>query len=270
MRGRTRDVEKAVIAKDSQVKALTHSGGRYEDEHRVAGAAGLILEVGRPRADGTSVKRWKFVKRYAAGGKKKKHKVVLGAYPAMGLRDARTAAARAAIELAEGGAARRACGTFADLVADYVAANQHLKRIVERERELRKDAVAIIGAKPASEVTPQDIERVLDAILARGAKSMAYRQLEGIKAIYNFCLLDSPILADRYGITSNPADRLWRRRRGGKARVGRNPPKERHLTDAEIVAFWSALSRAGIDPRVRAALRLILVTAQRPVEVRQA
>lgn len=99
---------------------------------------------------------------------------------------------------------------------------------------------------------------------------MARRLIARLKAVYNFCLIDAPSLAEKYGLTINPAATVGRRRAGSEGRYGKSQPKTRVLSDAEICAFWQAVSKSGMRKSTQLALKLVLVTAQRTGELRVA
>ena len=90
-----------------------------------------------------------------------------------------------------------------------------------------------------------------------------------MKALYNFVLFDAPALAQRYGITSNPAERLGRRRKGGANGLAAPRARQRVLSDDDITAWWHALDASQLLSAKRLALKLVLVTGQRPGEIRR-
>jgi integrase len=159
--------------------------------------------------------------------------------------------------------------TLADLIADYFNDRRELQSLGEIERELRKDVLPALGNKRPSEITPGDIDQLASAVLDRGSPAMARRLITHMKAIYNYCLLDAPRLSEKYGLKLNPAEHLGRRRRGGAARYVSPAPRNRVLNDSEILSWWRALDASEMRPDVKLILALVLVTAQRPGEVRQ-
>ena len=92
---------------------------------------------------------------------------------------------------------------------------------------------------------------------------MARHLLTYLRAVFNNVIKGNPELQAKYGLEVNPADRVGRGGRYGTQRVD-----ERYLTDAEIVLFWRALSQSTIDERTQLVLKLLLLTGQRPSEVR--
>jgi integrase len=74
-------------------------------------------------------------------------------------------------------------------------------------------------------------------------------------------------LQHKYGLTSNPAENVGRGHRGKPGKYGRQGVDNRHLNDTDIPAFWQALEESAADPRTKIALKLLLLTGQRPGEV---
>jgi integrase len=210
-----------------------------------------------------------------------KRRVKLGRYPAISLANARKQAAEL-LERVERGddvvltdrqtaaETERRKLTFADLVDEYLDERKGLSSLGEIERELKKDALSALGEKRPAEITPADIDSVARAIKGRGSEVMARRLIMIVKALYNFVLFDRPSIAARYGIDTNPADRLGRRRQGSSGGYAASAPRERALDDGEIVQWWRALNLSAMRTDTRIALKLVLATAQRPGEVRRA
>jgi integrase len=165
--------------------------------------------------------------------------------------------------------AERSMLTLADLVGDYLSDRRDLASVAEIERELRKDVLPILGSKRPSEVTPGDIDQLASAVLDRGSPAMARRLIAHVKALYNYSLLDAPRLAEKFRLQLNPAAHLGRRRRGGAARFVPSMPRNRVLDDTEIRTWWRALNTSAMREETKLMLLLVLVTAQRPGEVRQ-
>lgn len=264
---------------DKSVRAAAFAGCGNETEYRFANIEGLVLCV---LAGGK--KTWKFHYSIQRNGKRQKRKVKLGSFDAMTIAQARDVADAMAKRVGREGdivaidrANRARSGqlrlTFCDLLDAYVLERKDLARIAEIERELRKDAIPALGHKRPGEVTAADIDLIGRRIMARGAAAMASRLVMHLKALYNFILLDRPSLAEQYGVTANPACTLGRRRRGSNERergYAKPRPRNRFLTEAEIVRWWRALGKSEIRASTQLTLKLVLVTAQRPGEVRRA
>jgi integrase len=125
-----------------------------------------------------------------------------------------------------------------------------------------------LGSKQPATITDVEIEAVVDAVADRGSPSMARHLLSYLRATFNHALYGSPSLREKYGLKSNPADTVGRGRRGKPGKYGRNFIDDRHLSDAEIAASWYAVERSGADEQTKIVLKLLLLTGQRPSEVR--
>jgi integrase len=141
--------------------------------------------------------------------------------------------------------------TFADLAHEYI--QRRCDRAVKRsghedERVIRKELLPRWGPKVAADIGRRDVVELLDAIMDRGARVMANRTRSIVSRIFNFGI-------DRALVETNPALRVkpgWKE--SGRSRI---------LNAEEIRKFWVVLD--GIE--AAAALRMILLTAQRPGEV---
>jgi integrase len=266
--------------KDRSVSAAPFYGDGKEAEYRIEGNAGLVLIVLPPDSYGRSRRVWRCYYSRTVDGRRHKRKMRLGAYPSMGLAGARARAAKIMSDVDQGADpfvdgldalkdAERLKLTLADLVADYFNDRRELVSLGEIERELRKDVLPALGGKRPSEITPGDIDQLASAVLDRGSPAMARRLITHVKALYNYCLLDAPRLSEKYGLKINPAEHLGRRRRGGAARFVSPAARNRVLNDSEIVVWWRAVDGSEMRPGVKLMLSLVLVTAQRPGEVRQ-
>ena len=275
--------------KDTAIKAATYAGTGNETQYRVEGHPGLVLSVlpGPERGASGGRRTWRYF--YATGERRLVRKITLGTYPATSLAKAAAAASALALRVAEEGdivaidgaaekaqtaaaeqqrvhATRRGL-TFADLLDEYVADRQDLLRIQETARELRKDALPALRSKHPNDVTAADIDTIAAAIKNRGSATMAHRIIMLIKALYNYCLLDRPALAQKYGLTHNPADKLGRRRHGTSAVYPPPAARTRVLENTEITSWWRALDQSATDARTRIGLKLVLATGQRPGRV---
>ncbi|MDQ8697102.1 integrase arm-type DNA-binding domain-containing protein [Hyphomicrobium sp. LHD-15] len=269
------------------------------------GNRGLVFVVQR-----SGLRSWRYYYSLGSGALRRKRKVGLGKYPAVSLAKARAKASAldarvenegdiVAVDQASRVSVERLALTFTDFFDEYVFLRQGLARIDEVEREIRKDVIPALGNKRPSEITAADIDQVGTAIKARqvggkpktqvrgraksraiisakvrNANSSAYRMVMHVKAMYNFALLDRPALAEKYGVEKNPAATLGRRRRGSVTGAtdgyAKPKPRARALRDDEISAWAAALDGSAVRADTKLALKLILLTAQRPGEVRRA
>ena len=131
-----------------------------------------------------------------------------------------------------------------------------------RNRERPREAVRLLRTytetwrgRPAREITKRDVVVLLDRIVTRGSPVMANRVDALGKQAFGFAM-------QRDLIESNPWTGIARP--GGEERA-----RQRRLDATEICAFWNALDDPGTKatPHVRLALKLVLVTGQRPGEV---
>lgn len=267
-------------AKDRSIAAAIYYGGGREAEYRVEGNSGLVLVVMKPNRRGQTARVWRCYYSRTIGHIRRKRKIRLGAYPQLGLADARARAAEIMsavdrgldpIELASSGLEcdKASHLTFSDLLVDYLIDRSDLASAGELRRELHKDLLPSLGNRHPSSIAPADIDTVASEVMRRGAPAMARRIITHVKAIFNYCLLDAPRLAEKYQIRTNPAQHLGRRRRGATSRYSASKPRQRVLGDAEIPAWSQALLESNTRADIKLMLLLILTTAQRPGEIRQ-
>lgn len=255
---------------------LRAEGARIEIRDSVV--PNLVLRV-QPGTDAKpeGTKSWSV--QFRRKGFEKKQRLTLGPFPAVSISRARERAKEALETAAEGrdpiaemkaraDAEIRASLSFSDLLDEYLDLRRGVASMTEVERELRKDAVPVLGKLRPADITAADIDIVIQAILNRGSPAMGRRMITLIKAMFNFLLMDAPSLAAKYGISSNPAAYLGRRRRGSKSALVAPKARSRFLSDDEIPRWWAALDQSDMLPDRKLALKIILVTGQRPGEVR--
>jgi integrase len=125
---------------------------------------------------------------------------------------------------------------------------------IEDERALRKDLKHWFSWK-VKDVTRRDAKALLDAIDGRGAPVQAFNVLTKARKMWNMAIKWEYAESNPFALLDPPRPYA---------------PRERVLDDAEVKTFWGAMeSREGLSmsPEMSRALRLILVTAQRPGEV---
>ena len=196
--------------------------------------------------------------RYRAHGKPRK--LTLGKYPATRLADAREAAreALAAVHRGEDPAAvRKAARADPDRDLVRTVAAEFLKRhasknrtAAETERILNREVLPNWGHRKVGRIERRDVIELLDAIVDRGAPTMANRTLATIRKLFNWAV-------ERDVIKESPC-------------AGVKPPaperkRDRILTDDELRAFWRATAELG--PPFGPLFRVMLLTGQRQSEV---
>jgi integrase len=191
----------------------------------------------------TGKKAWKVIYRFH-GRPRWLH---LGDVRSIGLADARRLAAKIVLDVIEGKdpaaerKAERLTGSFADLAAQYVElwAKRHNKSWRQAERLVARNLIPRWGKLKASAITRADVRAVMARI---EAPIVANQTLAAASAIFSWAgKMEILNLNPCHGVDRNPA-----------------AARERVLSDAEIKVLWDHL-----DP----ALRLILLTGQRPGEV---
>jgi integrase len=187
----------------------------------------------------------------------KRARLTLGRYPHLPLARARTMALENLSLLEEGTDPRTGGGgarTVADLVTDYVRKRIHNLRTVKQiERRLVKNVVPVIGGMPIEQVHRRDINRVLDAVVDRGAPIEAARVFEDTRAMFRWAV-------ERGDLDHSPT--------GGMRKPATSKPRERALNDAELRTLWEGLPKAlPRSKNVQHIIKVCLLTGQRVGEV---
>ena len=120
------------------------------------------------------------------------------------------------------------------------------------ELTLAKDVLPAWGQRPACEITKLDVTKLLQKIIDRGSPGQAQNALETTRKMYNWAI-------DQGMLDSTPFL--------GVKRPAKKNKKDRVLTIKEIKLFWKELDDAVMSDEIRRALKLTLITCQRPGEV---
>ena len=148
----------------------------------------------------------------------------------------------------------RKASTVADLVDDYI--KKHAKKFKRSweadERLLNKEIVALWGNRKAADITKRDMTLLLESIVDRGTPAMSNQVLKVVRKMFNFAV-------ERDILKHTPCT-------GVKA-LAPNTRRERTLSESEIKTLWGSMESAVISDGIERALKLVLVTAQRPGEV---
>jgi integrase len=178
----------------------------------------------------------------------------LGHADAIGLADARTLAAEAMLAVARGKdpaaerKAERGAGTFAELHDRYL--NQHAKKHNKSWRQadalVRRFALPRWGKLQAASITRGDVKTMMAGI---EAPIVANQTLAAISAVFSWA-------AKEEIVDANPCKLVARNEVRSRDRV---------LAASELPKVWTAFANAG--PVVGGALKVILLTGQRPGEV---
>lgn len=194
--------------------------------------------------------------------------ITIGNYPATTLREAYEAHAEFTKRLNRGenleqiDPEKLGCTTRASAALTVAElAEEFLKRYVERERKRPEAARRVIEenivkpwrTRPAESITRRDGVLLLDRIVDRGAPVMANRVAALLAQMFRYGVERETLEASPFVALSRPG--------------GTEKARHRRLEDREIRIFWKKLTRVRLSFEVRTALKLILVTAQRPGEV---
>ncbi|NIC43106.1 integrase arm-type DNA-binding domain-containing protein [Aquabacterium sp. A08] len=243
---------------DAALRNLKEPGKHFD-------GGGLYLEL--TQAGG---RYWRL--KYRHGGKEKR--LALGVYPATGLKQARELATQARKTLAEGqdpGALKQqakakskheAANTLRAVTEDWLKhqATRWAPVTLARIRaSLEANIYPELGDRPMAGVAPLDLKRAVAKIEARGSGDMAARVLQRMKAAFRWALVHERI-------EHNPMLDLV----GSEILKPRQVRHRLALKEAGVPAFLAKLAAYEGDPHTLHALRLLVLTATRPGEVRGA
>jgi integrase len=243
---------------DAKLRTLTEPG-RYFD------GGGLYLEL--TKAGG---RYWRM--KYRHGGKEKR--LAFGVYPAVSLKDARDQATAARKVLQAGddpGALRKA--DKAKAAHEAVNTLEAVSRDWMKHQGTRWEAVTLgrilasfeadifpaLGSRPLASIKPGELMAAVKKIEARGAGELAARVLQRVKAVYRWAVTHERIESNPM-LDLVPSEIL-------------KPREVRHraaMADRDLPEFLRKLDEYEGDMQTVQALRLVLLTATRPGEVRGA
>jgi integrase len=225
------------------------------------------FEKGRNHGDGAfgirvspNNKRTWFIMYQNEQGKIKRFS--LGTYPEVSLKEARKAASEIMVKVHEGcdpTKERRAKLTAPRMTDLWIAYQDNLSMkskskvsstIYEEHRRWNTVISPAIGHMKVEDITPGVISALLDKV-ARKAPVSANRLHTLLRIMFKVGLAKS-------WITIHPMQ--WLDKPGGS-----EPPRKRVLTDEEIHTLWACFDK--VRPNARDALKLGLLTAQRPGEI---
>lgn len=211
--------------------------------------------------------------RYQLHGKPRT--IHLGSFSGMGLADARRAAQALQDRVAQGvdvavehkglkthrpslGAREGLPMTVSDLVDEFMARQVmgRLKHAAVIRRRLDRSLKTFLGTMPVTDVRPLDVDRMLLAIRARGASTMAHDALRWLKRVFAYAL-------KREYVTRNPASAFDVSDVGGPRKA-----RDRWLTLPELEKLFAAMTLVDGWPReYRLAINLLLMLGVRKGEL---
>jgi integrase len=151
---------------------------------------------------------------------------------------------------------RRQTNSFAAVAAEYL--DRHaagLKKNTEAKRIIEGEFVKRWGARPVTDVMPEEVAAAIRAIVKRGSPYQAHNALGWVRGLYNWA-----IGTHEFGVTSSPVERLK-----PKALIGQRQARNRILTDDELRAVWNA-AKEMVYPW-GPVFQLLIVTGQREREI---
>ncbi|HIJ80434.1 MAG TPA: site-specific integrase [Desulfuromonadales bacterium] len=210
----------------------------------------------------TGSKTWLYL--YAINGKRRK--MNLGSYPSVTLETARDRFEDARRMVKNGfdpvtvkeeqAEERRNALTVNKLAEDYVKLYaKPFKRSWETDQQmLNRDVIPTWGKRKAEDIKRRDVVTLLDGIVDRGSPSMANNTFAVIRKMFNWGV-------EKGKLKNTPCT--------GLKLPAPKAERDRVLSDVEIKSLWDSLARTDLNMgfETRRALKLILLTGQRPNEV---
>ncbi|WP_295951775.1 tyrosine-type recombinase/integrase [Rhodoferax sp.] len=243
---------------DTLLRTLKTPGKHFD-------GAGLYLEL--TKAGG---RYWRM--KYRHGGKEKR--LAFGVYPAVGLKAARDLAtdARKVLEAGDDpGQVRKAekakstheaVNTLEAVTLDWLvhqASRWEAETMGRIRASLHADIFPTLGARPMASIKAGEVMAAVKKIEARGAGDQANRVLQRVKSVYRWAVTHERI-------ESNPMLDLV----PSEILKPREVQHRAALPDKELPDFMAKLEAYEGDPHTTHALRLLMLTATRPGEVRGA
>jgi len=243
---------------DTKLRTLTTPGKHFD-------GGGLYLEV-----TPTGGRYWRL--KYRHGGKERR--LAFGVYPEVSLKTARErrtearaildrgddpgAAKRDALALAE----RETAASFEAVAREWLghqSAGWAAGTLDMIRKSLEAEVFPSIGARPMAHLRPRDVMPLVKRIEARGAAETAGRVLQRVKSVFRYA-----VVHDR--IESNPMLDL----KPSELLKPRTTKHRAAMADKELPAFLATLDAYKGEASTLAALRLLMLTAVRPGELRGA
>ncbi len=243
---------------DAKLRTLTTPGKHFD-------GGGLYLEL--TKAGG---RYWRL--KYRHGGKE--NRLALGVYPEVSLKEARerAEAARKVMQAGDDPAKARdaerakqahdAANTLEAVAADWLAHQSARWSASTKARiwqTLSADIFPRLGARPMVSIKPAEVMREVQKIEGRGAGDQAGRVLQRVKAVYRWAVIHGRLEV-------NPMLDLV----PGEVLKPREVTHRLALSDRDLPDFLAKLDTYQGDPTTVNALRLLMLTATRPGEVRGA
>ena len=141
-------------------------------------------------------------------------------------------------------------GLFEVVVQEWLQKDQaekcNAKTLGDVQRVVKNDLMPVWQGKPVENITREDVIALLDGIIGRGCKAMAWKVHGNLRRFFKWCLNRGIIKADPIA---------------GMERMGSANKRDRILTNAELREVYRAASRIG--PNGSAVMLLVLTGARR-------
>jgi integrase len=211
---------------------------------------GLRLRAGAGRVRKT------FIVQYRTAGRSRR--LLLGSADVLGAEQARAAAKKALAEVSLGGdpqgakaAQRRSEDSLRASIADYIAVKRTAVRartFREIDRYLRGPYFSALHLRPLDQITRKDVAGCLTRIVANNGSVTAARARSTLSAFFVWAIGAGLAESNPVVGTNKPED---------------SKPRERVLSDKELVAIWNACLDGGYG-RI---IKLLMLTGARRAEV---
>jgi len=153
-------------------------------------------------------------------------------------------------------ARRRQANTFAMVAAEFL--DRHaagLAKAKEARRIVESEFVRRWGARPITDIMPEEAAAAIRAIVKRDAPAQAHNALGYLRRLFTWA-----IGAHEFGIIASPVERLK-----PADLIGKRVVRERVLTDEELRKVWDAA--AGLGHPSGPIVRMLILTGQREREI---
>ena len=146
--------------------------------------------------------------------------------------------------------------TIETLVTDYIKlyAEKFKRSWKKDEQILNRDVLPLWGKRKAEGIKRTDVVSLLDGIVSRNAPIMANNTFAVIRKMFNWAL-------EKGKLESTPCN--------GLKLPSPKVERDRVLSEKEIKILWESIDRTDLkmSDGIKRALKLVLVTAQRPGEI---
>ncbi len=161
----------------------------------------------------------------------------------------------------------KATGTYEDMVRLYVRTIGSPNTRRDVEGILKKDAAPVLKGKRVTDITPDDVRKVIARPRRRGARRVPRMLYAYLHAAFQYVLGEHEVEDEAgrvvlFHLERNPVAGVKKPDMGMQ-------PKERVLSPYEIRSLWGALETESVrfSPLTIAAIRLVLLTGQRVQEI---